>query len=123
MKSRLSMEQSMTTTRIETVPVIDIGPFLAGNAAGKAAVVSQVKQACEEIGFITVVGHGVPNNLLDDMQRVSYDFFNQPQDEKRKVFKQSSSAPRGYSGLSSASLARSLGKEAPPDLQEGYSVG
>ena len=42
------------------VPVVDIGPFLSGDAAGKEAVARAVDRACRCIGFLIVGGHGVP---------------------------------------------------------------
>ena len=44
---------------LRQVPVIDIAPFLGGDRDGKARVAAEVKQACEDIGFLVITGHGV----------------------------------------------------------------
>ena len=44
---------------LRQVPVIDIAPFLGGDRDGKVRVAAEVKQACEDIGFFVITGHGV----------------------------------------------------------------
>jgi isopenicillin N synthase-like dioxygenase len=108
---------------ISGVPVIDIGPFLDGSPDGRALVVDHVRQACEEIGFLTIVGHRVPTELIDEMRRVSYAFFELPVEEKLKIQRTQVVGSHGYSALNEGTLARTLGVEAPPDYQEALSVG
>jgi hypothetical protein len=45
----------MTTT---AVPIIDIDPFLKGSETGRRTDAERVGRACEEIGFLIVVGTG-----------------------------------------------------------------
>jgi isopenicillin N synthase-like dioxygenase len=47
-----------------TVPVIDIAPYRSGSEASRRAVVQQVGDACREIGFLIIAGHGV-SQVLD----------------------------------------------------------
>jgi isopenicillin N synthase-like dioxygenase len=54
----------MTTT---AVPIIDIDPFLKGSETGRRTDAERVGRACEEIGFLIVVGHGVPAALVAGM--------------------------------------------------------
>ncbi len=58
------------------IPVVDL-------ARGAAAAADEVRRACEEVGFLMVVGHGVPDDAISDVARVSRDFFDLPEDEKR----------------------------------------
>ena len=39
---------------VQTVPVIDVAPFLAGDPVGEQEVVCQVGRACETIGFLVL---------------------------------------------------------------------
>jgi isopenicillin N synthase-like dioxygenase len=53
------------------VPVIDISPFLSGLAEGKRLGAGQVGQACPDIGFLVIAGHGVPEELIEATRAVS----------------------------------------------------
>lgn len=83
-----------------TVPVIDIAPFLAGTPEGKRQVAEQIGRACEDIGFLTIVGHGIPQELLKATYCVSKEFFDLPLAEKMKVARPAPDQVRGYSPIS-----------------------
>lgn len=70
---------------LTTVPVIDVSPFLARTPSGERAVTRGVGQACEEIGFFTIVGHGVDRALVQRMHDVSKAFFDLPLEEQQKA--------------------------------------
>jgi isopenicillin N synthase-like dioxygenase len=112
------MEVAMAPTE---VPVIDIAPYLAGDPAGKRQVAEQVGRACAEIGFLTIVGHGVPTELLRRTYDVSRAFFDLPEEEKRKV--PVNSIGVGYVPMQVERLAASLGQQTPGDLKESLNVG
>ena len=104
------------------VPVIDIAPFLSGR--DRAGVVAQIKKASEGIGFFSIVGHGVPEELIEKMREVSNAFFDLPLPEKEKVKRDTrAGSPPGYSMLGDVALAKSLGAATPPDYQEGFVSG
>ena len=103
------------------VPVIDIAPFLAGGPEGKRLVAEQVGRACAEIGFLTIVGHGVPRELIQQTYDVSRRFFDLPSDEKNKVRVNSQGV--GYVPLQVEALAASLGQQTPGDLKESLNIG
>ena len=104
-----------------SVPVIDIAPFLAGTAEGKRQVAAQVGRACEEIGFLTIIGHGVSTELVQRTYDVSRRFFDLPLEEKLKVPVNSTGV--GYIPLQVESLAASLGEKTAGDLKESLNVG
>lgn len=103
------------------VPVIDIAPFLEGTPAGKRLVAEQVGRACAEIGFLTIVGHGVPQELVGRTYDVSRRFFDLPAEEKLAV--QVNSVGVGYVPLKVEALAASLGQKTPGDLKESLNCG
>jgi isopenicillin N synthase-like dioxygenase len=74
------------------VPVIDLSS--RGTPAGRAAIAKAVRVACETSGFFTVVGHGVPRDLIDRMHATTNAFFTQPEEEKER-----SANRAGVSGL------------------------
>jgi isopenicillin N synthase-like dioxygenase len=54
---------------------------LAGGPAGAA---DEVRRACEDVGFLTVVGHGVDAQLIDQVASSSRAFFDLPHAEKER---------------------------------------
>ena len=105
------------------VPTIDISPYLAGTESDRDDVARAVDRACRETGFFAIVGHGVPEPEIDDLRREAVDFFALPDDEKRSVERPADRISRGWNALRDRSLAYSLGKDTPPDLQESFAMG
>jgi len=106
----------------QTVPLIDIEPFLKGSASDKAAVANKLDQACREIGFLVIFGHCVSPQLIADMNEISQEYFALPYWEKM-AHKMPPDRYRGYTGAGSETLALSLDEETPPDLKESFSCG
>jgi isopenicillin N synthase-like dioxygenase len=102
-------------------PVIDIAPFLAGDAHDKLAVARRFGDACEYTGFLMIAGHGVPPELTDRMLAACRGFFDLPETEKRRVCPVTENGP-GYRPIATVALARTRGEEAPGDLNEGYLI-
>jgi len=103
------------------VPIIDLAPFLAGSAADRIRVAASVGEACEQIGFLTLVGHGLSNELTQTMVHTAHQFFDLPDVEKRKL--PMTAAGAGYSPLKGETLSASLGQTAPADLKESLNIG
>jgi isopenicillin N synthase-like dioxygenase len=47
------------------IPVIDIGPYRAGLPNARESVAAELRHALEQVGFFVMVGHGVPQSLID----------------------------------------------------------
>ena len=47
------------------IPVIDYGPWFAGEPGALQRLVPQVRHACENIGFLYILNHGVPQEIID----------------------------------------------------------
>lgn len=71
----------------ETIPTIDISPFLAENASEQAVneVVESVRHACTTYGFFQLVGHGVSEEERDGILECAKRFFELPKEEKMEV--------------------------------------
>lgn len=106
-----------------SIPTVDIGPYFTGTKSAKRAVAQQIATACETIGFFTIVGHPVPQVLIDQTFDAAAAFFDQPQAVKDAVKPDSSSAARGYHQLGTKNLAKTLGYDNPPDLREQFYIG
>lgn len=55
---------------LETVPIIDLTPYWTGAEASKRAGAQQIGEACRDIGFLIITGHGVPQGLIDAVDEV-----------------------------------------------------
>ncbi len=87
----------------EPIPRVDVSPILGGDFDSRAgrSVLEQMRAACEEIGFLTIEGHGVPLALLDAVAEAGRRFFELPADTKleaapRPWNRESPNRYRGY---------------------------
>src|SRR5438552_433888 len=106
-----------------TVPVIDITAYWTGVDASKRDVARQIGEACRDIGFLLIAGHGVPQDLIAAVDDVSRAFFDLPLEEKMRVVRPAPDVTRGYIPLEGESVARSRGDYAPGDLNESFMIG
>lgn len=104
------------------IPVIDIAPYRTGSAWDKRAVAREVDDACREIGFLVITGHGVDPALVDAMRSTSRAFFDLPVATKLER-RMPPDRYRGYTPMGTEGLAYSLDTATPPDLKESFSIG
>ncbi|CAL5417367.1 unnamed protein product [Camellia sinensis] len=77
---RSENEQPAITTiqgKVLEVPVIDLS-----NDSDDQNIVQLVAEACRDWGIFQVVNHGIPDEVIGNLQRVGKDFFELPQEEK-----------------------------------------
>jgi isopenicillin N synthase-like dioxygenase len=68
-----------------SIPVIDFGPAFRGEPGGLEAAAAKVRQACEQVGFFYMAGHGVPQAVIDDAFAASREFHALPLEEKMRL--------------------------------------
>ena len=105
-----------------TIPVIDISPFEQGGAAADT-VVAEVRAACEEHGFLVVAGHGIPNEVNEDLDSACRAFFGRPPEQKARFTPANGDILRGWWGVGTMATAASLDIETPPDFMEYLGFG
>ena len=105
------------------VPVIDVGPFRRGGPAERQAVARAVGAACRSIGFLVITGHGVPAELIAQVDDVSRRFFDLPLAAKMAIRRPAPDVTRGYIALEGEAVARSRGDQTPGDLNESLMIG
>ncbi len=110
----------MTASRI---PLIDIAPYFEGDIRTRRRIAKAIGAACADIGFFSIAGHGVDQAVIEDLRRVSHEFFALFEAEKRKCVHLVPGTPRGLRVLQGEALGRAAGREAPPDLKEFYHFG
>ena len=84
------------------IPEIDISALFNDSLeAEKKSVQDQIKYACESIGFMTIVGHNVPQDVITSMLEAAREFMYLPTDVKLSAASQkwnpsSKNKYRGY---------------------------
>jgi isopenicillin N synthase-like dioxygenase len=100
------------------IPVVDLAQF-SGSAQQKAAFVSALGKAYEEVGFVAVKNHGISDATIEGLYKNTTAFFSLPKETKNKYEIPGLAGQRGYT---------SFGKEhakgsTAPDLKEFFQFG
>lgn len=99
-------------------PIVDIAALIDGDPKGTQAVVREIAQACEHVGFMYVRNHRVDTTVLAALVDQAHAFFGLPTADKMSVAVENSPQFRGYLPL------EYTGNEGPEgrNLQEGFIV-
>lgn len=122
-----------------TIPTIDLAPFATGavpTAADAAvpdaalAVAADLDAALREVGFVTVVGHGVDPAVKSAFFDAMREFFALPVEQKDEIAIGRSAFHRGYVGFEAEALDGALGGDGDAigtatagDLKETLDTG
>ena len=108
------------------VPVVDIAPYVRGGTAEEREVVARsVDEAARTVGFMQVLGHGVPPEAVRGLAGAIDDFFGLPLETKQQ-YRAPAGVNRGYTAPKSERLSLSLGVEKAErmnDFFEAFNVG
>src|SRR5690349_13826407 len=74
-----------TESASKLVPVIDYGPYFAGEPGALARLAEQLRHACENVGFFYAFNHGVPQSVIDRGFAASRRFHALPLADKLKL--------------------------------------
>lgn len=95
---------------MHVIPKLDLSDFTAGNLELKAQFVSNLGKAYEEIGFVAIRNHGIPESTLKNLYKSVEEFFHLPLEVKLKYDDTAGGGQRGYTGF---------GKEHAKDRNAG----
>lgn len=74
------MSQTLPAPRLassdQRIPVLDVGPFLAGKPGARAHLAEQIARTCEDTGFLVITNHSIEQALLDGAFAAASDFFD-----------------------------------------------
>jgi isopenicillin N synthase-like dioxygenase len=101
------------------IPVVDLADFLSGDETKKKAFVAALGKAYEDVGFVAVKNHGIPDDLINDLYTYVQQFFSLPLDKKKNYEVPGLAGQRGYTSFG---REHAKGSEAP-DLKEFYQHG
>lgn len=108
---------------VTQLPVIDLAPFVAGGGApenlnARRAQAKALREACIDIGFFYLSGHGIAQRALDDVIAMGHRFFELPLAEKLKLHSNQSAARLGYRPLGGPNPQAD--PDQVPDLKERF---
>ena len=101
------------------IPLIDFAPFLTGGFYAQQQVAQALFQACQQVGFLYLQHHGIPQRAIDQTFEQSQTFFALPLTEKQGLAWSSELSNRGYVGMQ----RERLDETQPGDLKEAFNVG
>jgi isopenicillin N synthase-like dioxygenase len=105
------------------IPVIDLSEARDGDAPARRRLASRLDRVCRDIGFFTLVGHGAPASVLEELRKTANAFFALPIEEKRRAVHPVPTTPRGFCALGIEALSYGNDRTTPPDLKEYYHFG
>lgn len=104
-------------------PVFDLSRFEQAEAEEKQRLGREVDAICRETGFLAIRGHGVSQDVIDDVWDKARAFFDLPAETKQAVRAPYKGYPYGYLGPELEALAKSRDVDSPPDLKESFNGG
>src|SRR5260221_3339676 len=112
--STLSQEMPMNA-----IPVIDVAPLVNGSPAQARTVAKALGDACRDVGFFYVTGHGIPSELVARVFERSAAFFAAPASLKEAASLSGRRDNRGYIRLG----CEALDPGKPADVKEAFNIG
>lgn len=103
----------------ENIPVVDLQQFTGGTPEQRQLFVQQLGKAYEEVGFVAVKNHGIPDALIAQLYEQVQAFFALSAGEKESFERQDLAGQRGYTSFG---REHAKGSEAP-DLKEFFQFG
>ena len=101
------------------IPLVDLKKFTSGSAAERKQFVDELGHAFQEFGFVGVINHGIPKELVSRYYAESKAFFSLPDDIKTKYEVKGLAGQRGYT-----SFGREHAKQSNVgDLKEFFQLG
>ncbi len=104
---------------MNAIPSVDLRDFTSGDPVRKEAFVRQIGRAFEEIGFVALSGHFLEDALVERLYREVKNFFDLPQETKKKYEIPGIGGQRGYTSFGKE---HAKGRKAG-DLKEFWHFG
>jgi isopenicillin N synthase-like dioxygenase len=104
---------------MNTIPVVDLSQYTEGSEADKNKFVHALGTAYEEVGFVAVVNHGIPQTLIKKLYEQVEAFFSLTENQKKQYEKIELAGQRGYTSFG---REHAKGFDAP-DLKEFFQFG
>ncbi|MEZ4979112.1 MAG: 2-oxoglutarate and iron-dependent oxygenase domain-containing protein [Chitinophagales bacterium] len=104
---------------ITNIPAVDLSKFVNGTKEQREEFINELGKAWEEVGFVTVKNHGVPDEYINAFYTQVKRFFEFPTEVKLKYEDPENAGQRGYTSFG---REHAKGFDAP-DLKEFWQMG
>jgi isopenicillin N synthase-like dioxygenase len=101
------------------IPLVDLSQFINGSKEEKLQFVNELGKAFEEVGFVSVMNHGISSTLISDLYNAVEHFFKLPVESKHKYEIPGLAGQRGYTSFGKE---HAKGSNAA-DLKEFFQYG
>src|SRR5512138_3006290 len=102
-----------------SIPVVDLSTFTNGSESDRKAFVYELGRVYDDVGFVAVKNHGIPDELIEELYRYVKEFFSLPLPIKKNYEKPELAGQRGYTSFGKEHAKGSIA----PDLKEFYQYG
>ncbi|MEN9445788.1 MAG: hypothetical protein RL728_300 [Bacteroidota bacterium] len=102
-----------------SIPQVDLLHFLHGTDSQKKQFVCDLGSAFETVGFVSVINHGLTDDLIDSLYKDVAEFFSLPVSLKKTYEITNLAGQRGYTSFGKE---HAKGSDAP-DLKEFFQYG
>lgn len=105
---------------LDRLPIVDISPFMSdgGDAARQANVAREIRDACVNIGFFYLTGHGIAEAELDELNDLGLRFFALPLEQKMTAHAGKNRQGQGFMQVGGVNPEANRDKTA--DLKERF---
>ena len=105
----------------ERIPVLDIGPFLAGETEARERLGHDIGKAAADTGFLVITNHGIPQSLIDGCFAAASAFFDR--DEAFKLALKVGDLNIGYLPYGAQIVRTSkINVNTKPNLSESFYI-
>jgi validamycin A dioxygenase len=108
----------MTTT----VPIFDIDEWRSADAGRRAEMAAELDATLRKTGMFLLRGHGIPQQLTDQMRQEGHALMLLPAEQKQK-YGVARPYDNGWRGLGALQASAVYGTESAPDLHEAFHMG
>lgn len=116
-KKNLANASTFQRNALLQLPVIDVSPFVTDSSSGaRKKAGEQVRQACIDIGFFYITGHGFSRDEMAMTLQLAHQFFALPLDKKMQSAVTSESGNMGFLRIGGMNPTADAAKTA--DLKE-----
>jgi isopenicillin N synthase-like dioxygenase len=110
----------LSAAQFDHIPIVDIAGLFSADLAERQAAAEAIGEACRNVGFLYVINHTVPLELISEVYRVADEFYSLPLEQKLKYRIDRLGRHRGYVPI--GDLVADMHDQTAFDLHEGYEV-